>query len=422
MNQLIAYIKLIESGKIDEIINMIKKQNTVDENALIEFLIKKVNLNDLQAKFILGTDIKRLSKGYLQKYKAEAAEISKEIDRYEKIVYGDGSDILKEIDQELLDIEKKYGSPRICKVLKESEDNNIPQGIFKVVITRRNFIRKIPDVDKIGVVKGDDPKFILKVDNTENILLFDNKGKVFKLPVSKIPLTDKNSLGTDIRILCKNLTADIIALYYEPMLKKIVEGTHKHYLTIVTKDNSIKKLDMEDFLNVSSSGLIYTKLKDNSDEVTGITIAPAELDVVIYSQQKALRTSMKNIPLFKRNAAGNKAMNTNSDIEGLSVIYPKTDYIIVITSKGRINKFPITAFNSHDRARSGVNVIKLKQGDSIKVIFGANDTDAIRIVTSNSVVEIPVNSVDVRSTVATGEVIPQLKGSTIVRCDLMWNK
>jgi DNA gyrase/topoisomerase IV subunit A len=115
-------------------------------------------------------------------------------------------------------------------------------------------------------------------------------------------------------------------------------------------------------------------------------------------------------------------MNTNSDIEGLSVIYPKTDYIIVITSKGRINKFPITAFNSHDRARSGVNVIKLKQGDSIKVIFGANDTDAIRIVTSNSVVEIPVNSVDVRSTVATGEVIPQLKGSTIVRCDLMWNK
>ena len=422
MNQLIAYIKLIESGKIDEIINMIKKQNTVDENALIEFLIKKVNLNDLQAKFILGTDIKRLSKGYLQKYKAEAAEISKEIDRYEKIVYGDGSDILKEIDQELLDIEKKYGSPRICKVLKESEDNNIPQGIFKVVITRRNFIRKIPDVDKIGVVKGDDPKFILKVDNTENILLFDNKGKVFKLPISKIPLTDKNSLGTDIRILCKNLTADIIALYYEPMLKKIVEGTHKHYLTIVTKDNSIKKLDMEDFLNVSSSGLIYTKLKDNSDEVTGITIAPAELDVVIYSQQKALRTSMKNIPLFKRNAAGNKAMNTNSDIEGLSVIYPKTDYIIVITSKGRINKFPITAFNSHDRARSGVNVIKLKQGDSIKVIFGANDTDAIRIVTSNSVVEIPVNSVDVRSTVATGEVIPQLKGSTIVRCDLMWNK
>ena len=421
-NQLIAYVKLIESGKIDQIINMIKKQNTIDETSLIEFLIKKVGVNDLQAKFILDTDIRKLSKGYLNKYRKELGEINKDILRYEKIVYGDGSEILKEIDQELLDIEKKYGTPRICKVIKESDDNNIPLGIFKVVITRRNFIRKIPDVDKVGVVKGDDPKFVLRVDNTESVLLFDNKGKVFKLPVSKIPLTDKNALGTDIRILCKNLTADIIALYYEPTLKKIVEGKHKHYLTIVTKDNSIKKLDMEDFLNVSVSGLIYTKLKDNADEVTGITIAPSELDVVVYSEQKALRTSMKNIPLFKRNAAGNKAMNTTADIEGLSVIYPKTDYIIVITSKGRINKFPISSFNSHDRARAGVNVIKLKPGDSIKDIFGANDTDAVRVVTSTNVVEIPVNSVGVHSTVAAGEVIPQLKGSTIVRCDLMWNK
>ena len=421
-NQLIAYVKLIESGKIDEIIKLVKKQNSTDDTYLIEFLIKKVGLNDLQAKFILGTDIRKLSKGYLNKYKSELASISKENQKYEKIVYGDGSEILREIDQELLEIEKKYGSPRICKVIKESDDNNIPQGIFKVVITRRNFIRKIPDVDKVGVVKGDDPKFILRVDNTENILLFDNKGKVFKLPVSKIPLTDRNAFGTDIRILCKNLTADIIALYYEPMLKKIVEGTHKHYLTIVTKKNSIKKLDMEDFLNVSVSGLIYTKLKDSMDEVTGITIAPAELDVVVYSEQKALRTNMKNIPLFKRNAAGNKAMNTTSDIEGISIVYPKTQYIVVITSKGRINKFPITAFNSHDRARAGVNVIKLKQGDSIKVIFGVNDTDAIRVVSSNSVVEIPVNEVKQHSTVATGEVIPQLKGSTIVRCDLMWNK
>ena len=421
-NQLIAYVKLIESGKIDEIIKMVKKQNSTNDDYLVEFLIKKVGLNDLQAKFILGTNIKQLSKGYLATYKAKLASITKDIQKYEKIVYGDGSEILQEIDQELLEIEKKYGSPRICKVIKESDDNNIPQGIFKVVITRRNFIRKIPDVDKVGVVKGDDPKFILRVDNTENVLLFDNKGKVFKLPVSKIPLTDKNSLGTDIRILCKNLTADIIALYYEPTLKKIVEGKHKHYLVIATKGNSVKKLDMEDFLNVSVSGLIYTKLKDNADEVTGITITPAELDVVVYSEQKALRMSMKNVPLFKRNAAGNKAMNTNSYIEGLSVIYPHTQYIIVITAKGRINKFPITAFNSHGRGGTGVNVIKLKAGDYIKDIFGANDTDAVRIVTSNSVIEIPVNSVGVHSTVATGEIISQLKGSTIVRCDLMWNK
>ena len=54
-------------------------------------------LNDLQAKFILGTDIRKLSKGYLNKYKSELASISKEIQKYEKIVYGDGSEILRTI-------------------------------------------------------------------------------------------------------------------------------------------------------------------------------------------------------------------------------------------------------------------------------------------------------------------------------------
>lgn len=421
-NQLIAYIKLIESGEIDNVIKMIKKQKTINESELMEFLIKKVGVNDLQARFILDTRIQMLSAGYLKKYKEELASIEKDLKYYEKFTYaGDFKEIYKEIDKELVEIEQKYGTPRLCKVVKESEDNNIPQGTFKIVITRNNYIRKIPDVDKVGTIRGDDPKFILRVDNTENIILFDNKGKCFKLPVSKVMVTDKNAAGTDIRILIKNLTADIIAVYYEPTLQKIVEGTHKHYIVVVTKNNTIKKLDMEDFLNVSVSGLMYSKIKDN-DEVTGIIIAPAELDIVMFSQSKALRTSMKNIPLFKRNAAGSKAMNTTQPVEGISVIYPKTDYIVVITEKGRINKFPITAFAAHNRAGVGINVIKLKPGDSIKSIYGANDTDAVRIVTSNSVLEVPISSVACKSTVAPGDTIIGIKGNTIVRCDLMWKK
>jgi DNA gyrase/topoisomerase IV subunit A len=225
--------------------------------------------------------------------------------------------------------------------------------------------------------------------------------------------------GTDIRILCKNLTADIIAVYYEPTLKQIAEGKHKHYIAVVTKRNAIKKLDMEDFLNVSTSGLMYSKTQGD-DDVSGIAIVPAELDIVIYSQNKALRTSLKNIPLLKRNSIGSKAMNTSADIEGLSVVYPKTDYIVVLTKKGKINKFPISGFQSHDRARAGINVIKLSSGDEIKSIFGANDTDKIRIVTTNSIIEVPISEVKVRSSVAAGDNI-SLKGGQIIRCDLMWN-
>ncbi len=423
-HKLETYIMVIESGKLDQIINKIRKQKTIDDNSIMEYLIKTFNITDLQARFIMETNIKQLSAGYLAKYKAEYAEKIKRMEFYQNAITDDGTIIGNEIDQELQEIAKKYGSPRICKIISEEGATDIPQGTFKVVVTRKNFIRKVPDADKVTSVRGDDPKFILRVENTENILLFDNKGKVFKLPVHKIPVSDRGSSGTDVRLLCRNLTADIISVLYEPDVQKLVasmqKGGKKHYLTIVSKKNQIKKLDMMDFLNVSTSGLMYSKIKD-MDEVTGISVAPADLDIVVFSKQKALRTGVRNIPLYRRNAVGNKAMNTTSDIEGLSIIYPNAKYIVVLTDKGRINKFPIDSLASHDRARSGINVIKLGSGDSINSIFGANDHDTIRVVTSNSVLEIPVVEVKSKSPVAVGDNIP-LKGSSIVRTDLICSK
>lgn len=415
-----AYIKVIESGKIDDIVSMIKKQKTIDETALQEFLIKKVNVTDIQAKYILDTDIRRLSRGYLEKYKAEFKDLSQKMVTYQNAITDGGKYIEAEIDRELEEIAKKYGTPRISQVIRESDDSNVPKGIFKVVITKRNFLRKIVDTDKVGVVRGDDPKFIIKADNTENILLFDNMGKVFKMPVAKIPLVASNGAGTDIRILNKAMTADIISVYYEPTIQNIVDSGRKHYLTVVSKNNIIKKLDMEDFLNVSVSGLRYSNIKDG-DEVTGVAVVPADLDVVIFSKQKALRTPLKNIPLLKRNAAGSKAMATRDEIEGLSVLYPDADLVTVVTEKGKINKFSISALSPHARGCAGINVIKLKDGDSIKAIYGASDKDTLRIITVNGAIEKPVSEIQLRSPVAAGDSIP-LKGDKIIRVDLMWQK
>lgn len=416
-HRLDAYIKIIESGEIDNIIKMVKKQNTIDNAVLNEYLIKKLNITDLQAEFILSTDIRKLSRGYLNKYKEEFAILTSDIETYKKAVTDDGSIIMNEIDKELEEITKKYGTHRICPVIKESDDNNIPKGVFKVVITEKNFIRKIPDTDKVGIVRGDNPKFIMRVDNAENLLLFDNKGKVFKLPIFRIPVTDKNSTGTDIRILSKNLTADIIAAYYEPHIKKVVEGGRKHYLTVVTKYNIIKKLDMEDFLNVNLSGLMYSKIKDD-DEVVGISVVPADLDIVIYSKQKALRTHLSEIPLFKRNAAGSKAMNTSTEIEGVSVIYPDAESVLVVTEKGRMNKFPISGMAPNSRAKAGNNVIKLDSTDSILSIFGVNESDILRLITTDGSIEIPVSEVKLKSAVAIGQKIVSIKG-IIIRCDII---
>ena len=419
-HKLETYIKVIESGEIDNIVRMVKKQNTTDDTELQEYLIKKLNITDLQANYILSTDIRKLSRGYLNKYKEEYARLKQDEEVYRAAITDDGSIIMNEIDQELLEIEKKYGTPRLCKVISPVSQSNIPKGTFKVVITERNYVRKIPDTDRVTTIRGDQPKFVLRGENDQNILLFDNKGKVFKLPIYKIPLSDKSSPGTDIRVLSKNCTADIINMTYEPAIKKVVEGQRKHYLVVVTKNNIIKKLDIDDFLNVNLAGLMYSKIRDD-DEVVGISICPSNLDVVIYSKQKALRCNIADIPLFKRNASGSKAMTTTSEIEGLSIIYPDTTSIVVLTASGKANKFPIGGLSPHRRGGAGNNVIKLDPTDSIEYIYGACESDIIKVTTTDGIFEINVSDIKSKSGVAAGQkVIPGRP--VIIRSDLIYNQ
>ena len=410
-----AYIKVLESGEIDNIIKMIQRQSSINEQDNIEYLIDKLNITDLQAKFILNSSIKSLSMGYLNKYKKEAEELNQLKDIYtEKILNEDL--ILKEIIDELKYFKKKYGRPRNCKIIKKEDTFSVPKGEFKIVVTENNFIKKILPNERPGTSKGYKPKFVLRVDNTQNILLFAEQGKVFKLPVHKIPVTPKGDIGIDIRILIKGLTSNINKIIYEPLLNELSNKLRKYFITIVTANNYIKKLDVEDFLNVPLSGILYTKLNDG-DYVKDIIISNNDLDIIIYSNKKALRVNMEEIPHYKRNTLGVLAMNTKEEIDGLSVIYPDSDFIVVITNSGKVNKFDSAGLLRSNRYKAGSSVIRLGKNDSINSIFGANDNNIITVTTNKSKFDIDVSELALGSSISSGnKIIPGKE--QILKCEL----
>ena len=412
-----AFIKVLESGELETIIQMIRKQKAVDETPIIEYIIKKCNTTDIQAKFIISTQISRLTLAHLKGYKEERTKLEALIREYKNKVTDDGTLIKKEIDAELLELEKKYGTPRLCKVISAAEENNIPAGMFKIVVTERNFIRKVPDTDKVNIVRKDNPKFILRIDNTENLLLFDNKGKVFTLPVHKIPITDKSGAGTDVRMIIKNLTADIVNVFPENTLKAISKSGNKHYLTVLTRNNYIKKLDLEDFLNVTPSGLVYSKLSPD-DEVVSLQIIGHGLDIIVATKYKAARYPLKDVSLLKRNAVGCSAMNTAEPIVGMAIMYPDNTEIIAITESGKFNRFNAAMLAAHRRNQKGVNLLKLDPNDSIKFVLAASENDIIRVVTEDGIENIPVSAIKTKSAIAPGARCTQSK-SKILKADIV---
>lgn len=412
IHELDAYIKLIESGQLLNVVKMIYEQKSTNVDEIMEFLIKKVNLTDIQARYILEKNLKKISTGYLDSYKKQLEE-NKEKEQYCMSRIVDESLIDKDIIEELQYYKKKYGKPRVSKVISKDEASNIPRGIFKIVVTENNYIKKVGKDEYVGSYRGDNPKHITIADNSENILLFSAQGRVFNLPVNKIPICDKGSIGIDARIMIKKLASDIQAVMYVPDLKILANKLNSQYITVVTAGNSIKKLDINDFLTVPQSGIMYTKL-NQGDYVKTISIIPDNLDIIIFSDKKALRTDMASIPKYKRSSVGVIAMGglkEGATIDGISVIYPDATDIVVVTMNGKVNRFPIGGLARSKRASAGSTVIKLGKGDRINAIFGVNETNVINIHGKEGITSVDVSELKLGSSISTGEKV--LKGGDI---------
>lgn len=413
------YIKLVQSKDFDIIMNEIRKQETVDDNYLIEFIISKLSITRMQASFIINNQIKKLSKGYLLQFIDEYNTLEQERLGYLDKLSNDEL-LIQEIIEQLKNIKKKYNQSRKCILISEDEINKIPQGEFKLVITENNYIKKIGINDPIGYLKEDVVKTTLKVDNTKDILIFDEKGKAFKLPVHKIPISDRNSNGIDIRKLVKKLTSNINSVIYLDTIEELSKKTRKYFIVVLTQNGFIKKLDLDDFLTVTNSGLQFIKLEEG-DIVKSISIVEGTLDIVVYSKNKALRMNMSEVPHQRRMTKGLRSI-TEGMLDGLSIIKPDTTSIVVLTEKGYINKFASVALPNVVRTKSETGVIKLTKGDTIKSILTVNENDTLIINTKNNKIELKVNELENGSSISSGNKMINTKNDIILKAYIVHNK
>ena len=266
------------------------------------------------------------------------------------------------------------------------------------------------------------PKFMKVVDNQENLLIVDEMGKVFKLPVHIIPFTDRSSGGIDIRMIIKKLTSNIIGLIYEKDLKDRAELVQKSYVVAVTKNGYIKRMDLEDFITAPPSGITFMKL-DRGDGIKSVIIARDTDDVVVYSNTKALRISLEDIPYLKRNTKGLRSMDTPDEIDGIELVPRQGNgNIIVFTRNNKMNKFNQSALPLSTRGRKGNKVINLGKNDVIVGLYCANDNDIITVFGAKSgAIDLLAKDIPAGSSVSSGVKVFNIK-DTIIKTKIIYTK
>ena len=396
-----TYIKAMTSGEIDKIIKMIRQQKSADDTELMEYLINKLRITSLQAKFLLNTDLKKLSAGNLDKYRKELAVYQEEEKKILDIILNP-KNIDKYIIDEMLTIKNKYACPRLCRIISVNEAKGIAPGIFKLVFTKKGFVRKLNENDTITSMNNDEVSSVLVVSNEEDILVFTTIGKVHRISVSKIPLYNKGSNGIDVRVINKYISSPIVCAAREETLNKLLNNKKlKHFIFIVSKAGFIKKIDIDDVITAPYSGLVYSKL-DSGDIVQSIIFGTDKLDILVYSENKVLRLSAKEVPYLKRSTKGNRVSTNSTLIDGLNFLLPNSTSLVVITKYGMVNKVPIAAIPLLNRGRAGIKVIKLNKGDSILSIWSCTENNILVVNDTKSIKRLPVNQIQQGSTIAQG--------------------
>ena len=363
--------------------------------------------------------MKRLSYGYLEKYRAEAKQLNDEKQELLRHIMDDKV-IENDIRQELLSIKAKYGKPRNCKIIRAGEMSEIPQGSMMIAITEKNFIRKVPAGTAIGSFKNDALKMSITIDNTDSILIFDEMGKVYKLPVHKIPFTDKASSGIDIRFLIKSLTANITTIIPESIVKKLastgIVHNNKHYLVTISASGLIKRMDLDDFITVPPSGIIYAKL-DKGDTIKDIVIAHSQFNLIVYADRKAVSIPVNDVPYLKRNTKGSRSMSNVDHIDGICVIHNGCTDIVTITESGKVNRINIVqGLPNTGKGKSGCNLIKLASNDKIVGVISGNVNDIVHVKCMDGIQSIPIASIQIGSSISSGDKLLSTRGNKILHC------
>lgn len=410
-----AYIKVIESGEIDTIINKIRKQSKIDDEGLMEYLIKKLNITNLQAKFIMNANISKLSKAYVNKYKQEAAEYRDKVSEYEQFVLDDDRPILEDIERELLSIRKEYGRKR-KSILIDQDDNGVPKGKFVVSTTMKNYIKKTIVGNSIGNRNGDPTRCVCIAENSKCIFICDELGKVFKIPVSKVPFADKGGNGIDIRMISNKITGNIVSIFAEDTLNDFIKDTNAApKLVVITRDGYIKRIDIEDFLTAPASGIKFINL-DEGDFVKDVIIAGKDKDIVVVSKNKAVRMPIDDIPYLSRNSRGSRAMKCDH----LDYVFALDNYspdseVIVITEKGKANRIDQVALPVTSRGLAGVRVMKLASDDRIVYINNLYMNEKLAVVSSfGDKFNIQVSDIPLGSSISSGERLFKARGAKLI--------
>lgn len=361
---------LICLASIEEVIQIIKSS----ENATIasKALQNKFLLDAEQTKAVLDMKLSRLANLEVQKLKDEKAELDKERQRIETILNDE-----QKFNQELIrgwqEVANKFGDERRTQIIRisDEDENDELQDIVAekciVVLTEGNTLKRIPTKNFIaqkrsgkGVKNQEDiTSMIIRTNTLDNLMIFTNKGNMYRLLVDEIPEGTNQSRGYPIDALV-SMTPDEKA----QVIYSIYRDTDAKTVVFVTKQGYVKRTALEEYIGMKKKKGIKAITLHDEDEIIAAFLANNEHILILSKDGYAIRCKGEEFPTGSRISMGTKGINLRDKDEVIAAmpIRDINDDVAIFSNTGLGRRVPLKNFLP--QTRNGRGTIYAKEANA----------------------------------------------------------
>jgi len=383
--------------------------------ARIALMAAPFSFSEEQANHILDMTLGRLTRLGRSELEEEMAKLRETIAELQSILASD-TKLRAVIADEITVLRDKYAEERVTQIVNDPGELGVEDLIqdeeIVLTMTRAGYVKSVAtDAFRTqgrggrGVqgAKLRDEDFVDQIIHTTtlaHLLLFSNRGRVFRLRGHEIPMKERTAKGTAI--------VNLLNLQPNEAIQAIVttdDFPKDKFLMFATANGTVKKTAFSEYDKSRREGWIAINLREG-DEVVRVVSTSGDDDLMMVTYRgMAIRFNEVEVREMGRDATGVRGIKLKPVDRAISLDVVRDDAdLFVVTDTGFGKRVKTERFNRQGRGGQGVRAIKLTAARGFVVAaFMVHLDDEVLLASSGGVlIRTPVREVSSQGRDATG--------------------
>lgn len=396
----------IARANLDEVIHVIRQSEDPDKAR--RELVRRFGMTMYQANVILNMQLRRLTRLEQQKLEEEYKRILRKVADLMDILTNPER-ITQILRDELETLRKKHGDERRTKIIPHepgemSDEDLIPDEEAIVTISRDGYIKRV-SLDAYrsqrrggkGVVgtslkEADEIEHLFQVTTHQTILLFTDRGRVFRVKAYEIPESGRYAKGSPV--------INYIAIdsgEHVTAATTVRDMSGEGFFIMVTRKGEVKRTAVANFQNIRSNGLRAFDI-ESGDSLRWVLRSKGDQDVIIVTREgMSIRFNEQELTSRSRAAGGVRGIRLKKGDEVVSAMLVD-DAGLDVLAVGELGLGKRTTIDDYRRQKRGGMGIKTmavtkKTGKVVGALIVSDEDRLAVMTTKGKTIRLRVNEI-----------------------------